>query len=161
MGVRRDGVKRVLRSGWAAAPWKDWELMFTRYSPEVVWEIPEEQGRDATKQVVRTTVKPVVDATLAGSSRAAAIVAVLQAALMQPKLVWMARAWGAAVMLGAALTAFVDEVRWAGCLPLGAGVAVGVGLWLALYVAVGKLRQVIAEGIERTMFRMGKPEAEW
>jgi ketosteroid isomerase-like protein len=32
----------VLRSGWAAAPRKDWELMFARYSPEVVWEIPEE-----------------------------------------------------------------------------------------------------------------------
>jgi uncharacterized protein len=40
--VRRDGVRRVLRSGWAAAPRKDWELMFARYSPEVVWEIPEE-----------------------------------------------------------------------------------------------------------------------
>lgn len=41
-GVRRDGLRRVLRSGWAAAPRKDWELMFVRYSPEVVWEIPEE-----------------------------------------------------------------------------------------------------------------------
>jgi ketosteroid isomerase-like protein len=41
-GVRRDGLRRVLRSGWAAAPRKDWELMFARYSPEVVWEIPEE-----------------------------------------------------------------------------------------------------------------------
>jgi ketosteroid isomerase-like protein len=41
-GVRRDGVRRVLRSAWAAAPRKDWELMFARYSPEVVWEIPEE-----------------------------------------------------------------------------------------------------------------------
>jgi ketosteroid isomerase-like protein len=41
-GIRRDGLKRVLRSGWAAAPRKDWELMFTRYSPNVVWEIPEE-----------------------------------------------------------------------------------------------------------------------
>jgi ketosteroid isomerase-like protein len=40
--VRRDGLRRVLRSGWAAAPRKDWELMFARYSPEVVWEIPEE-----------------------------------------------------------------------------------------------------------------------
>jgi ketosteroid isomerase-like protein len=40
--VRRDGVRRVLRSAWAAAPRKDWELMFVRYSPEVVWEIPEE-----------------------------------------------------------------------------------------------------------------------
>jgi ketosteroid isomerase-like protein len=40
--VRRDGVRRVLRSGWAAAPRKDWELMFVRYSREVVWEIPEE-----------------------------------------------------------------------------------------------------------------------
>jgi ketosteroid isomerase-like protein len=40
--VRRDGLRRVLRSGWAAAPRKDWELMFVRYSPEVVWEIPEE-----------------------------------------------------------------------------------------------------------------------
>ena len=40
--IRRDGLKRVLRSGWAAAPRKDWELMLTRYSPEVVWEIPEE-----------------------------------------------------------------------------------------------------------------------
>ena len=40
--VRRDGLKRVLRSGWAAAPRKDWELMFVRYSPEVVWEMPEE-----------------------------------------------------------------------------------------------------------------------
>jgi ketosteroid isomerase-like protein len=41
-GVRRDGLRRVLRSGWAAAPRKDWELMFVRYSPKVVWEIPEE-----------------------------------------------------------------------------------------------------------------------
>ena len=41
-GARRDGLRRVLRSGWAAAPRKDWELMFVRYSPEVVWEIPEE-----------------------------------------------------------------------------------------------------------------------
>jgi ketosteroid isomerase-like protein len=41
-GVRRDGLRRVLRSGWAAAPRRDWELMFVRYSPEVVWEIPEE-----------------------------------------------------------------------------------------------------------------------
>jgi uncharacterized protein len=41
-GIRRDGVRRVLKSGWAAAPREDWELMFTRYSPEVVWEIPEE-----------------------------------------------------------------------------------------------------------------------
>jgi ketosteroid isomerase-like protein len=40
--IRRDGLRRVLRSGWAAAPRKDWELMFARYSPEVVWEIPEE-----------------------------------------------------------------------------------------------------------------------
>jgi ketosteroid isomerase-like protein len=40
--VRRDGLGRVLRSGWAAAPRKDWELMFARYSPEVLWEIPEE-----------------------------------------------------------------------------------------------------------------------
>jgi ketosteroid isomerase-like protein len=40
--VRRDGLRRVLRSGWAAAPRRDWELMFVRYSPEVVWEIPEE-----------------------------------------------------------------------------------------------------------------------
>ena len=40
--IRRDGLKRVLRSGWSAAPRKDWELMHTRYSPEVVWEIPEE-----------------------------------------------------------------------------------------------------------------------
>ena len=32
----------MLRSGWAAAPRKDWELMFARYSPEVLWEIPEE-----------------------------------------------------------------------------------------------------------------------
>jgi ketosteroid isomerase-like protein len=40
--MRRDGLRRVLRSGWAAAPRKDWELMFVRYSPEVVWEIPEE-----------------------------------------------------------------------------------------------------------------------
>jgi ketosteroid isomerase-like protein len=40
--VRRDGVRRVLRSAWAAAPRRDWELMFVRYSPEVVWEIPEE-----------------------------------------------------------------------------------------------------------------------
>ena len=40
--VRRDGLRRVLRSGWAAAPRKDWELMFVRYSPAVVWEIPEE-----------------------------------------------------------------------------------------------------------------------
>jgi ketosteroid isomerase-like protein len=40
--VRRDGLRRVLRSAWAAAPRKDWELLFTRYSPEVVWEIPEE-----------------------------------------------------------------------------------------------------------------------
>ena len=41
--VRRDG-SAVLRSGWAAAPRKDWELMFVRYSPDVVWEIPEEFG---------------------------------------------------------------------------------------------------------------------
>ena len=40
--IRRDGLKRVLRSGWAAARRKDWELMFARYSREVVWEIPEE-----------------------------------------------------------------------------------------------------------------------
>jgi ketosteroid isomerase-like protein len=40
--VRRDGLRRVLRSGWAAAPRKDWALMFARYSPDVVWEIPEE-----------------------------------------------------------------------------------------------------------------------
>jgi ketosteroid isomerase-like protein len=40
--VRRGGLRRVLRSGWAAAPRKDWELMFARYSPAVVWEIPEE-----------------------------------------------------------------------------------------------------------------------
>ena len=40
--VRRDGVRRVLRSAWAAAPRKDWELVFARYSPEVVWEMPEE-----------------------------------------------------------------------------------------------------------------------
>ena len=40
--VRRDGVRRVLRSAWAAAPRKDWELMFVRYSPDVVWEIPVE-----------------------------------------------------------------------------------------------------------------------
>jgi ketosteroid isomerase-like protein len=40
--VRRDGLRRVLRSGWAAAPRKDWELMFVRYSPDVIWEIPEE-----------------------------------------------------------------------------------------------------------------------
>jgi ketosteroid isomerase-like protein len=40
--IRRDGLRRVLRSGWAAAPRKDWELMFVRYSPAVVWEIPEE-----------------------------------------------------------------------------------------------------------------------
>jgi ketosteroid isomerase-like protein len=40
--IRRDGLRRVLRSGWAAAPRKDWELMFVRYSPEVVWELPEE-----------------------------------------------------------------------------------------------------------------------
>jgi ketosteroid isomerase-like protein len=40
--VRRDGLRRVLRSGWAAARRKDWELMCVRYSPEVVWEIPEE-----------------------------------------------------------------------------------------------------------------------
>ena len=40
--VRRDGLRRVLCSGWAAAPRRDWELMFVRYSPEVVWEIPEE-----------------------------------------------------------------------------------------------------------------------
>ena len=40
--VRRDGLRRVLRSGWAAAPRKDGELMFVRYSRDVVWEIPEE-----------------------------------------------------------------------------------------------------------------------
>jgi ketosteroid isomerase-like protein len=40
--IRRDGLKRVLRSGWAAAPRKDWELMFVRYAPDVIWEIPEE-----------------------------------------------------------------------------------------------------------------------
>ncbi len=32
----------MLLSGWAAAPRKDWELMLTRYSPDVVWGIPEE-----------------------------------------------------------------------------------------------------------------------
>jgi len=31
-----------LRSAWAPAPRKDWALMFVRYSPEVLWEIPEE-----------------------------------------------------------------------------------------------------------------------
>jgi hypothetical protein len=41
-GVRRDGLRRVLRSAWAAAPRRDWELMFVRYSPYVIWEIPEE-----------------------------------------------------------------------------------------------------------------------
>lgn len=41
-GIRRDGLRRVLKSGWAAAPRKDWELMFARYSPDVVWEMPEE-----------------------------------------------------------------------------------------------------------------------
>jgi ketosteroid isomerase-like protein len=41
-GVRRDGLRRVLRSGWAAAPRKDWRLMFVRYSTDVLWEIPEE-----------------------------------------------------------------------------------------------------------------------
>jgi ketosteroid isomerase-like protein len=40
--VRRDGLRRVLRSGWAAAPRGDWELMFVRYSRDVVWEIPAE-----------------------------------------------------------------------------------------------------------------------
>jgi ketosteroid isomerase-like protein len=40
--VRRDGLRRVLRSGWAAAPRKDWDLIFARYSPDVVWEMPEE-----------------------------------------------------------------------------------------------------------------------
>ena len=40
--VRRDGVRRVLRSAWAAAPRKDWELLFARYAPDVIWEIPEE-----------------------------------------------------------------------------------------------------------------------
>ncbi len=40
--IRRDGLKRVLRSGWAAAPRRDWGLMLARYSAEVVWEIPEE-----------------------------------------------------------------------------------------------------------------------
>jgi ketosteroid isomerase-like protein len=40
--IRRDGLRRVLRSGWAAAPRKDWELMFVRYSRKVVWEIPAE-----------------------------------------------------------------------------------------------------------------------
>jgi ketosteroid isomerase-like protein len=40
--IRRDGLKRVLRSGWAAAPRRDWELMLARYSPEVVWDLPEE-----------------------------------------------------------------------------------------------------------------------
>jgi ketosteroid isomerase-like protein len=41
-GVRRDGLKRVLRSGWSAARRRDWQLMQARYSPDVVWEIPEE-----------------------------------------------------------------------------------------------------------------------
>jgi ketosteroid isomerase-like protein len=41
-GIRRDGLRRVLRSGWAAAPRKDWELMRARYDPDVVWEIPVE-----------------------------------------------------------------------------------------------------------------------
>jgi ketosteroid isomerase-like protein len=40
--LRRGGIRRVLRSAWAAAPRRDWGLMFARYSPEVVWEIPEE-----------------------------------------------------------------------------------------------------------------------
>jgi ketosteroid isomerase-like protein len=40
--ARRGGLRRVLRSGWAAAPRKDWKLMFVRYSPEVVWELPQE-----------------------------------------------------------------------------------------------------------------------
>lgn len=40
--IRRDGLRRVLRSGWAAAPRRDWELMFVRYSPAVVWELPAE-----------------------------------------------------------------------------------------------------------------------
>lgn len=40
--IRRDGLKRVLSSGWAAAPRKDWELMLARYSPDVVWDLPEE-----------------------------------------------------------------------------------------------------------------------
>ena len=40
--IRRDGLKRVLRSGWAAAPRNDWELMFARYSPDVIWEMPAE-----------------------------------------------------------------------------------------------------------------------
>ena len=41
-GIRRDGLRRVVLSGWAAAARLDWELMLVRYSPEVVWEIPEE-----------------------------------------------------------------------------------------------------------------------
>jgi ketosteroid isomerase-like protein len=40
--VRRDGLRRVLRSGWAAAARNDWELMLARYSTDVIWEIPEE-----------------------------------------------------------------------------------------------------------------------
>jgi ketosteroid isomerase-like protein len=40
--IRRDGLKRVLRSGWAAAKRMDWELMFVRYSRDVVWEMPAE-----------------------------------------------------------------------------------------------------------------------
>jgi ketosteroid isomerase-like protein len=40
--IRRDGVRRVLLSAWAAAPRKDWELLFARYSPDVLWEIAEE-----------------------------------------------------------------------------------------------------------------------
>jgi uncharacterized protein len=40
--IRRDGLKRVLKSGWAAAPRKDYELMFVRYSPDVVWDLPAE-----------------------------------------------------------------------------------------------------------------------
>jgi ketosteroid isomerase-like protein len=40
--TRRDGVRRSIRTGWAAAARGDWELLLARYAPDVVWEIPEE-----------------------------------------------------------------------------------------------------------------------
>ena len=59
--IRRDGLKRVLRSGWAAAPRKDWDLMFARYSGDVVWDMPEEfqtLGFAASYRGHRTTPLP-------------------------------------------------------------------------------------------------------
>ena len=40
--IRRDGIRRSIRTGWAAAARGDWELLLARYAPDVIWEIPEE-----------------------------------------------------------------------------------------------------------------------